>query len=150
MSLCPVIRLPEDLLLFLYLYSIVLILEMITININITSVGFQRHNAFIPTLGSGGPQWGPVEFMCVSVCLSICLYVCSSVCLYVTLSVRLHRFLSIMCTARNCAQRMRTQDTGSNTLNGSIICSSVHLSVRLSGRPLEFCNFCICIKYFKY
>ena len=38
----------------------------------------------IPTLGSIGPHWGPVELMClsvlyVSVCFYMCLYVCLSV-----------------------------------------------------------------------
>ena len=51
---------------------------MISFNITITSVGFQRCNAFIPTLGSEGPQWGPVKLMC----LSLRLYVWSSALLF--------------------------------------------------------------------
>ena len=51
-------------------------------------MGFQRCGAFIPTLGSGGPQWVPVELMCLSV---FTFFVCISV----SLSSRLHRFLAI-------------------------------------------------------
>ena len=60
----------------------------------ISSVGVQRHNSFIPTLGSGGPQRGPFELMCLSVCLSV------------SMSVHPLPFLAIICAARNCAQRM--------------------------------------------
>ena len=49
---------------FLYLYSIVLILQMITITINITSLGVQSCDAFIPSLGYGGPQWGQFKLIC--------------------------------------------------------------------------------------
>ena len=46
--------------------------------------------------------------------------------------------------ARNCAQRMRPQGTGSNPLSGSIICPSVCPVVRPVVRG-PFCDFCICI-----
>ena len=32
-----------------------------------SSVGVQRRDEFIPTLGSGGPQWGPVKVICLYV-----------------------------------------------------------------------------------
>ena len=83
----------------------------------ISNVGVQRRNAFIPTLGSEGPQWGPVELLYLSVRLSVSLYGCP------------HQFLAIIHAARNCAQRMRPQATGSNSLSGSIICPSVRASV---------------------
>ena len=41
----------------------------------IFSKGVQRRNAFIPTLGSEGTQWVPVELICTSLCLSVCSYV---------------------------------------------------------------------------
>ena len=74
-SVRPVVREPFTI---FYLYSIVLILEMININITITSVGVQHSDAFIPTLGSVGLQWGPVAIICLSICLSVCLSVRSS------------------------------------------------------------------------
>ena len=43
---------------------------MVTIPINITSVGFHHCGAFIPALGPGGPQWGPVKLI-MSICLSV-------------------------------------------------------------------------------
>ena len=83
----------------------------------------------IPTLGSGGSQWGPVELICLSFCLSVL----SSASLFGD-----HKSM-----ARNCVQHMRSQATDSNPLSGSIICLSfrpyVHLSicpsVHLSIRP---------------
>ena len=47
----------------LYFYSEVIIIEMIDIIITITSVGVQSLDAFISTLGYGGPQWVPVELI---------------------------------------------------------------------------------------
>ena len=90
----------------------------------ISSVGVQRSDVFIPTLGSEGPQWGPVELICM--------------CLYLSVSLYGHprQFLAIICAARNFMQSMRPQATGSNPLSGSIIC----LSVYLSGRPRSICN----------
>ena len=52
-------------------------------------------------------------------------YLCQYICLSVSLSSRLRRFLYIIHTARNCAQGMRMQATGSNPLSGSIIFPSV-------------------------
>ena len=45
----------------------------------VSSVGVQHHNAFIPTLGSEGPQWGPVKLIYQSVLVSISLFLCLSV-----------------------------------------------------------------------
>ena len=75
----------------------------------ISSVGFHRCDTFIPS----GVQ--------------LCLYVCLSV----SLPGRSHRFLVIICAARNCAQCMRPQVTVSNPLNESMICTSVRSSVGL-------------------
>ena len=41
----------------------------------ISSMGFQPHNAFMPTLGSKVIQWGPVEPIYMSISLSIFLVV---------------------------------------------------------------------------
>ena len=70
----------------------------------------------------------------LSLCPSVSLYLCPR-----------HpcRFLVNICAARNCAQRMRPQVTGSNTLNDSII----RLSFHISGCLRVFCNFCICINF---
>ena len=51
----------------------------------------------ITPLGYEGPQWGSVELICPSVCLSV------------SLSGRPRRFLAIIRAASNCAQRMRPQ-----------------------------------------
>ena len=61
----------------------------------IPSVGVQHRNGFIPTLEPKGPQWGPVELICPSLCL------------FVFLSGRPRRFLEIIYAACNCAQRTR-------------------------------------------
>ena len=67
----------------------------------------------IPTLGSRGPQWGPVDL----ICLSLCLY------------VRLPALLSgdHKSAASNYVKPMRPQATGSNPLSGSIIFPSAVL-----------------------
>ena len=77
--------------------------------------------------------------------MSVCLSVSPSLCISVSLSGCPHHFLVIICTARNCAQRMWPNATGSNTLGGSIICPSV----RPSCCPRAFCNFCICINFLR-
>ena len=64
-----------------------------------------------------------------------------SVYLSIYLSVHPHCVWVIICAARNCAQRMWPQVTGSNPLSDSIIFLSVHLSVC----PQAFCNLCFCI-----
>ena len=48
---------------------------MINTTINITSVGVQRTNAYIPTLGSEGPQWGKIKPMCPYIYLSPCIVI---------------------------------------------------------------------------
>ena len=68
-------------------------------------------------------------------------YLCQYICLSVSLSSRLRCFLYIIHTARNCAQGMRMQATGSNPLSGSIILPSV----RPFSCPWAFWYFCICI-----
>ena len=65
------------------------------------SVGVQRRAAFIPTLGSEGPQWHPVKLVCISVSLSLLLFGCT------------HFLKEIIHTARKCVQRMQPQTTGS-------------------------------------
>ena len=70
----------------------------ITITITITGVRVQRCNTFIPTLGSEGPQWDPVELICLSI----------------SLFGHPRFLLVIICMACNCAQRMRPQATDSN------------------------------------
>ena len=39
----------------------------------ISSVGVQHRDEFIPTLRSEGPQWGPVNLICLCLYLSDCL-----------------------------------------------------------------------------
>ena len=89
----------------------------------IYSVWVQRWDAFIPTMGSEGPQWGLVEIIYPSICQSINPYVRPSVhpsihpsarmsvhmslCLSVYLAGRLCHFLAIINAACNCTQRMR-------------------------------------------
>ena len=60
---------------------------MITIIITINIVGVQRHDAFIPTLGYGGPQWVSVKFICPSVSLFLCLSVYLSIYMSLCLSL---------------------------------------------------------------
>ena len=50
---------------------------MITITFTNTGVGVQHSDEFIPTMGSEGPHWGPVEIMC----LCLCPYVSMSLCI---------------------------------------------------------------------
>ena len=101
----------------------------------IFSVGVQHRDSFVNTMGSKGPQWCPVEHICLSISLSLCLYV--------SIFGLPHCFLAIICATHNCAQRMRPQATGSNPLSGSIICPSVCPSIL----PWDFCGFCICINF---
>ena len=70
----------------------------------------------------------------VSMYLSLCLSVSLSLCLF----GHPHRFLTKICAARNCVQRIRLQATGSNTLSGSIICPSLHPSVYYYAGLLQF------------
>ena len=78
-------------------------------------------------LGSGGPQWGTVKLIFLSVYLSVSLSVGSSASIF-----------GKICVDRNCAQRMRPQATGSNSLSGSKICLSVCPTVRSSAGLLLF------------
>ena len=65
----------------------------------------------IPTLGPKGPQWGPVELICMSVCLSFYLSLFPSV--YLPLwPVVCVAFWRSKRMARNCVQRMWPQATG--------------------------------------
>ena len=75
-------------------------------------------------MGFGGPQWGPVELMCLYLCISVFLY------LYPVLRIN---FWWSKCVVRNCAQRMWPQATGSNPPSGSIICPSIRSSTGLLG-----------------
>ena len=107
---------------------------LIIINGNVLGI-----DQILPTLGSRGPQWGPVELICLSVCLSVS----PSLCIYVFLSVHPRQFLEIICAAHTCAQCIRPQAIGSNPLIVSIIfpyvCPYVH--------PWAFCGFCMYIKF---
>ena len=80
--------------------------------------GVQIRDAFIPALGSKGPQWFPVNLICISVSLSLCLVVCVT-------------FWWSKRAEHNCAQCMWPQATGSNPPSGSIIFPSVCWSGRL-------------------
>ena len=62
------------------------------------SVGVQLHDAFIHTLGSKGPQWGPVELICLYISPSVSTYLCISV----SMSGCPHGFLEIICASNNC------------------------------------------------
>ena len=114
---------------------------MITIAITITSVGVQCQGAFIPTLGSEGPQWGPGMLMGMSLCLSVC----PSLFISVSLSRHLHCFLLIINARSVIARSACSHATGSNLLNCSIIFPSVCLSVQSSTGLLRFCIY---IEYF--
>ena len=61
-----------------------------------------ENSYFIPTLGSGGPQWGLVKLIYPSVYLS----------LYLSVWLPASIFENHRSAARNCAQRMRPQATG--------------------------------------
>ena len=98
----------------------------------ISCVGFQRRDSFIPTVGSSGPQWGPVDIIRMCVCFSVSLFGFP------------RHLLGIIYVASNCAQRMQPQATVSNPLSGIIIFPSVHPSVRSSA---AFCGYCICIDF---
>ena len=79
---CPFVRLVVrgPFAIFLSIFNSFNTIEMITvtITITITSVGVQRHDAFIPTLGSEVPQWGPVNLIFSSVSLYVRMYLCIS------------------------------------------------------------------------
>ena len=107
----------------------------------IYSVEVQCRNTFIPTLGSKGLQWVTVDLICPSICLSVCIFVSMSLYISVYPSVSMYICLVVCVADRNCAQRMRPQATGSNTLSGSIICPSIYMFVRLSGHLRDFCYF---------
>ena len=103
----------------------------------ISSVGFHRHDTFIPTLGSKGPQWDLVELTCLSIHISVSLYVRISV----SVSGCPCQLLVIIRAARNCAQGMWPQAMGLNPLSVSKICPSAHSSIFPYGRPWDFCDF---------
>ena len=84
------------------------------------------------------PHWGLEDPSVVQLSLYFFLFVSISVRLFFSLSSCMRRFLAIICVAHNCAQRMRPQHIKSNTLNGSIICLSACLSVRLYVVLLRF------------
>ena len=80
----------------------------------------------------------------------MCQYVCLPVCLSVYLSISPSLFLVAhvnfwisKSAARNCAQRMWLQATGSNTLS----VSTIFPSVCPPGRPWVFYIFCIYIDF---
>ena len=60
---------------FVFVFNSFNNLEMITITINITSVGVQRRNTFIPTLGSSQAYMSVPPSNCSSVRTSLCLSV---------------------------------------------------------------------------
>ena len=70
------------------------------------------------------PHQGPKDpstiqsSLCVLMCLCISIY--RNLCMFLCLFVRIN-FWQSKSVARNCAQRMRPQTMGSNTLSGSII-----------------------------
>ena len=61
----------------------------------------------------------------------------------VSMSGHPRQFLAIIIAAHNCAQRMRPQATGSNSLSGIITCPSVHPPSCLQA----FLRFLIFINY---
>ena len=94
-------------------------------------------------VGSSKYYMSVCMYVCLSVSLSLCLSISPYLCLPVSQSSRPHRFLEIICTARNCTQRMWPQATGSNPLSGSIIFLSVHPS----GLPQAIHDFFIYINF---
>ena len=60
-----------------------------TVFVFISSVGVQCHDALILTLGSWGPQWGPVKLVCLSVFPSVHMSICPSIHLSICPSVHL-------------------------------------------------------------
>ena len=132
-SVCPIVH--GFLAIFLFLFNGFNTREMINITNTITSVGLHISDPFIPTLGSGGPQWGLFELICPF----LCLYVSLSLCLAGFPS----RFLAIIFAVHKCAQCMRMQAPGTNRLSGSIICPYICPS----GRSRDFCDFCIYINF---
>ena len=74
-------------------------------------------------MGSEGPQWGSVELICPSVCLSVSLSLCP------VARVAFWRSFARLVIARSACVRRQNM--------------SVHPSVRLSSRPWAFCDFCI-------
>ena len=70
----------------------------------ISSVGVQRRNSFIPTLGSGGHQWGPVEIVCLSICPSVSPPLCPVFCVAFWQS-----FVRPVITRSTCGHRPRGQ-----------------------------------------
>ena len=90
----------------------------------ISSVGVQSRGVFIPTLGYRVPQWGPVYLICPSVFLCVSLY------LFLSVWSSASHFGNHKSVARNFAQSMRPEATGSNPLSVSIICPSVCSVVR--------------------
>ena len=101
----------------------------ITITITITSVDPER-DAFIPTQRSGGPRWGPVELICLSVCLYIHLSICLSVWLHALLFVKQSLRPVIACIT--CGRRSRVPDYNiySSTLCNFCISISLQCGVQ--------------------
>ena len=89
--------------------------------------GVQNNNVFIPALGASQDY------------MNVCPYVCLSV----SISGNPRHLLAIIHMDRNCVQRMQPQAMGSNTLS----CSTISLSVRLTGHQWFFCDFGICINF---
>ena len=71
MSVCPSVHLSGNLWEF---YDFIFVL--------ISSVGVQRRDTFIPTLGSEGPQWGPDKLICPYLSLFLYLSVRSSAAMF--------------------------------------------------------------------
>ena len=130
-SVCPIVH--GFLAIFLFLFNGFNTREMINITNTITSVGLHISDPFIPTLGRGGSQKGPVHIICPCLCIFVYLSICLVDCP--------HRFLAKICAACNCMQRMLLQAMGSNPLSWSIVCPSVRLSAWSSADLLRFLYF---------
>ena len=119
LSVCPSIHPPGHLLAFFYFF--------ICINFQ---CGGPYLRCIYPYIGVQRTPVGSSRAY-----MSVYLSVFQSLHLYLCLVIRV-TFWRSKRMARNCAHRMRPQATGSNPLNGSIICPYI----RPSGRPRPF-NF---------
>ena len=87
------------------------------------------------------PHWGPEDPSGVQ--SSLCVIFLVHLSLY--WSSHPIQILVIISAARNCAQCMRPQSTGSNPQNGSIICLTVCLSVHLYVRSFVYQYICLSV-----
>ena len=78
----------------------------------ISSVGVQSCDAFTPTLGSKGTQWGPVQLIPTLGSSRFHISVRLSEQLSVSLFGCLYRLLEIIHAAHNCVQSMWLNATG--------------------------------------